>query len=101
MKRAERSDALHEDAPEYCVNGSDQTMTRLSRVRWDFADASASRRSIHAFHSYPARFILLKAAAQYGFKLVFKSNREINSRRKSFNLHPARIKREHILVWER
>jgi DNA modification methylase len=53
MKRT----ALREEAPEYRVNGSDQTMTRLSRVRWDFADASASRRSIHAFHSYPARFI--------------------------------------------
>jgi DNA modification methylase len=57
MKRAVPSDTLHEDGPEYRVNGSDQTMTRLSRVRWDFADASASRRSIHSFHSYPARFI--------------------------------------------
>jgi site-specific DNA-methyltransferase (cytosine-N4-specific) len=57
MKRVERSDALHEDAIEYRVNGADQTLTRLSRVSWDFADANGSRRSIHAFHSYPARFI--------------------------------------------
>jgi site-specific DNA-methyltransferase (cytosine-N4-specific) len=45
--------------------------------------------------------LLLKAAAQHGFKLVFKSDREINPNRKSFNLHHARIKREHVLVWER
>jgi site-specific DNA-methyltransferase (cytosine-N4-specific) len=44
---------------------------------------------------------LLKAAAQHGFKLVFKSDRGINPHRKSFNLHHARIKREHVLVWER
>jgi site-specific DNA-methyltransferase (cytosine-N4-specific) len=57
VNRAERSPALYEDAPQYRVNGSAQTTTRLSRVSWDFADASATRRSIHAFHSYPARFI--------------------------------------------
>ena len=45
--------------------------------------------------------LLLKAATQHGFKLVFKSDREINPHRKSFNLHHARIKREHVLVWER
>lgn len=45
--------------------------------------------------------ILLKAAAQYGFNLVFRSDREINPHRKAFNLHHARIKREHILVWAR
>jgi DNA modification methylase len=45
--------------------------------------------------------LLLKAAAQHGFRLVFKSDREINPKRKSFNLHHARIKREHVLVWER
>jgi site-specific DNA-methyltransferase (cytosine-N4-specific) len=45
--------------------------------------------------------LLLKAAAQHGFKLVFKSDRGINPNRKSFNLHHARIKREHVLVWER
>ncbi len=45
--------------------------------------------------------LLLKAAKQYDFNLVFKSDREINPNRKSFNLHHARIKREHILVWER
>src|SRR5438445_985066 len=56
-RRKAQSDALHEDAPEYRVNGADRTMTRLARVAWDFADANASRRSIHAFHSYPARFI--------------------------------------------
>jgi site-specific DNA-methyltransferase (cytosine-N4-specific) len=57
VKRAERSLALHEDALQYGINGSAQTVTRLSRVSWDFANASATRRSIHAFHSYPARFI--------------------------------------------
>jgi hypothetical protein len=45
--------------------------------------------------------LLLKAAEQYSFKLVFRSDREINPHRKSFNLHHARIKREHVLVWER
>jgi site-specific DNA-methyltransferase (cytosine-N4-specific) len=45
--------------------------------------------------------LLLKAATQYGFKLAFKSDREINPHRKSFNLHHARIKREHVLVWTR
>jgi DNA modification methylase len=44
---------------------------------------------------------LQKAAVQHGFKLVFKSDRGINPHRKSFNLHHARIKREHVLVWER
>lgn len=42
-----------------------------------------------------------KAARQHRFKLVFKSERTINSHRKSFNLYHARIKREHVLVWER
>jgi hypothetical protein len=41
------------------------------------------------------------AAKIHGFKLVFKADREINPHRKSFNLHHARIKREHVLVWER
>ena len=45
--------------------------------------------------------LLLKAAVQHGFKLVFQSDRAINPHRKSFNLHHARIKREHVLVWER
>src|SRR5260370_5674066 len=29
----------------------------LSAIRWDFNDADAGRQSIHAFHSYPAKFI--------------------------------------------
>ncbi len=45
--------------------------------------------------------LVLLAAAQHGFRLIFKSDREINPHRKSFNLHHARIKREHVLVWER
>jgi hypothetical protein len=44
---------------------------------------------------------LSDAAALYEFKLVFRSERSINQNRKSFNLHYARIKREHVLVWER
>jgi DNA methylase len=44
---------------------------------------------------------LENAARAHGFKLVFKVDREINPYRKSFNLHHARIKREHVLVWER
>jgi hypothetical protein len=31
--------------------------TRLHGVGWDFKKAVANRRSIHSFHSYPARFI--------------------------------------------
>ena len=44
---------------------------------------------------------LCNAAAQHGFKLILRSDRAINQNRKSFNLHHARIKREHVLVWER
>ena len=44
---------------------------------------------------------LSSAANKLGFKLVYKADRLINPFRKSFNLHHARIKREHILVWER
>lgn len=44
---------------------------------------------------------LLGAAAHHGFKIVFRSERALNQNRKSFNLHHARIKREHVLVWER
>jgi hypothetical protein len=44
----------------------------------------------------------VQSAAQiHGFKLAFKADREINPHRKSFNLHHARIKREHVIVWER
>ena len=43
---------------------------------------------------------LMNAATPHGFKLVFRSARSINQHRKSFNLHHARIKLEHILVWE-
>jgi hypothetical protein len=42
---------------------------------------------------------LESAASASGFQLVFKRDREINANRKSFNLHHARIKREHVLVW--
>ena len=45
--------------------------------------------------------LLLKAAAQHDFYLAFRSKRQINPNRKSFNLHHARIKHEHVLVWER
>ena len=41
------------------------------------------------------------AASKHGFQLVFKCDREINPHRKSFNLHHARIKREHVIVWQR
>jgi hypothetical protein len=44
---------------------------------------------------------LQKAADTHGFRLIFRVDREINPHRKSFNLHHARIKREHVLVWER
>ncbi len=45
--------------------------------------------------------LLLNAATENKFKVVFRSDRLINPHRKSFNLHHARIKREHVLVWER
>jgi DNA modification methylase len=38
-------------------NGVAKTAATLGRVGWDFTNASASRKSIHSFHSYPARFI--------------------------------------------
>jgi hypothetical protein len=44
---------------------------------------------------------LESAADACDFRLVFKSDRGINPNRKSFNLYHARIKREHILVWQR
>lgn len=44
---------------------------------------------------------LLVAARSFGLKLVLRSDRAINPNRKSFNLVHARIKREHVLVWER
>jgi hypothetical protein len=56
-RRAKKAAALHEDVRGYRVNGADPPMKRLSRVGWNFTDANGSRRSIHAFHSYPARFI--------------------------------------------
>ena len=43
---------------------------------------------------------LTNAATLHGFKVAFRSVRSINQHRKSFNLHHARIKREHVLVWE-
>lgn len=45
--------------------------------------------------------LLLRAASNFGFNLVFKVQRDINPHRKSFNLHHARIKHEHVLVWVR
>jgi hypothetical protein len=45
--------------------------------------------------------LLLQAAADTSFELVFRSERVINQTRKSFNLHHARIKCEHVLVWKR
>ena len=40
------------------------------------------------------------AASDCGFELVYKCDREINPHRKSFNLHHARIKKEHVIVWK-
>ena len=37
--------------------GLNSVTTRLASIEWDFTDANARRSSIHAFHSYPARFI--------------------------------------------
>lgn len=45
--------------------------------------------------------LLLTVARNHRFRLVFRSDREINPTRKSFNLHHARIKREHVIVWQR
>jgi site-specific DNA-methyltransferase (cytosine-N4-specific) len=44
---------------------------------------------------------VVAAASECGFELVFKCDREINPHRKSFNLHHARIKKEHVIVWQR
>lgn len=44
---------------------------------------------------------LVSVAANFGFKLVFRTERVINPHRKSFNLNHARIQSEHILIWGR
>lgn len=44
---------------------------------------------------------LVSVAANFGFKLEFRTERVINPHRKSFNLNHARQKHEHVLIWER
>jgi hypothetical protein len=45
--------------------------------------------------------LLENAAADFGFQLIFQSDRTINPHRKSFNLHHARIKREKVIIWQK
>jgi len=44
---------------------------------------------------------LVSVAANFGFKLEFRTERVINPHRKSFNLNHARLQSEHILIWQR
>lgn len=44
---------------------------------------------------------LVNAASNNGFELIYQSERVLNQNRKSFNLHHARIKKEHVLVWRK